>query len=53
MQYLDLFSCHDVRLYEISGFPTPLVAMVFLHKCTAKSKVAVGKGRGHKMDGKN
>lgn len=32
MQYLDLFSCHYVSLYEISVFSTGLVAMVFF--CT-------------------
>lgn len=53
MQYLDLFSCRYVSLCEISVFPTALVALVFLRKCTAKSKAVVRKGHGHKMAGKS
>lgn len=53
MQCLDLFSCHYASLCEISVSPTALVALVFLHKCAAKSKAVVGKGCGHKMAGKN
>jgi len=36
-----------------SVFRIALVAMVYLHKCTAKSKAVVSKGCGHKITGKN